>query len=73
MKLEQFYENRKELHDKIKGLIDLYSMIPDPVSEIPKAYVLNVLRNTIAPNHQYLNMIKSNFGNDIQKILSDTV
>ncbi len=71
----RLYENRKELHDKIKGLIDLYNIIPDqvPESEIPKAHVVDVLKNMIAPEHQYLNMIKANFGKDIQKIVNDLV
>lgn len=71
----ELYENRNEIYAPIESLIKLYWLVPDtiPESVIPKIEVREKLRKILNPKHQYLNMIKSNFGKEIQKILGDAV
>jgi len=71
----ELYENRNEIYAPIESLIKLYWLVPDtiPESVIQKATVREKLRKILNPKHQYLNMIKSNFAKDIQKILNDAV
>lgn len=71
----ELYETRNEIYAPIESLIKLYWLVPDiiPESIVAKAEVREKLKKIIAPQHQYLNMIRANFGNEIQKILNDAV
>ncbi len=71
----ELYENRNEIYALIDSLIKLYRLVPDTVPEnvIKKSEVREKLKRMIAPQYQYLNMIKSNFGDDIQKIINESV
>ncbi len=71
----ELYETRNEIYQLIEKLIKVYKLIPDivPESVATKIEVRDELRKVLKPEYQYLNMIRANFGKEIQKILDDAI
>lgn len=73
LKREALYDTRKEIYDLVHGLIGLYQSIPHNISEteISKKHTRELLKKAVAPSHVYSGMIKANFGDTINQILSE--
>jgi len=71
----ELFERRLEIYEAIKLLIRAYYSIPHKIPEdaLKKSEIKAYLKKKLNTEQEYLNMIKSNFGNEIQKILNDAV